>query len=214
MKKIFAIVAVMAITALGFVPAIYAQTNTYYYQGTNRAWMNAPVSQFVGKEVRGINGETLGTIQDFVMDQNGRVQYALVSPSTMSGRLVAVPFDALTFSGPELGYLSLNATPDQLANAPVYSLNNLSNRAWNDSVYRYYGVQPYWYDQNPPYYYGYAPQSQPMLPNEQLATGQTVPVEKYHNQSAGYEGFWNPGEEGLWHSGVNIAPEDREAPNY
>ncbi len=209
MKKILAVFAVLAITALGFVPAIYAQTNTYYYQGTNRAWMNAPVSQFVGKEVRGINGETLGTIQDFVMDQNGRVQYALLSTNEAAGRLVAVPFDALIFSGPELGYLSLNATPDQLANAPMYSLDNLSNRDWNDSVYRYYGVQPYWYDQNAGYYYGYAPQAQPIVPNQSVPTGQEVPWQKYHNQAQDYTGTSHPGGEGIWESGAVVPPMER-----
>ncbi len=129
-KGLFALLTIVALLAFGYTSSARAAVNLY---GPHQ------VSQFIGKEVRGVNGQTLGTIQDFVTDGNGNLQYALLSSSHEPGRLAAVPVDALNFDV-NMQYFSLNMTPDQLANAPVFSLNNLSNPAWNERVSRYYGI--------------------------------------------------------------------------
>ncbi len=201
---VFAVLAVVALLAFGYTSSAHAAINLY---GPHQ------VSQFIGKDVKGINGETLGTIRDFVTDSNGNLQYALLSTSREPGRLVAVPFSALNF-GPNMQYFSLNMTPDQLANAPVFSLNDLSNPAWNQSVYRYYGVTPAYgpYEQQGRFApgrsdsaYWYGSPDRMRLPDQDSVAEQTVPWQKYHNEALQYEGTSNPGPQGLWGS-INEAP--------
>ncbi len=146
-----AILAAMAVAALGFAGSAHAQMmsnspmyNQPMYSTQMQQWRtHAPLSQLLGKEVRGTNGQALGTIRDFVLDQYGRIEYALLSTPGNAGRMIAVPFEALAPSAPL--YFSMNATPDKLANAPVFSLNNLNDPSWNQQVYQYYGLQPSWY---------------------------------------------------------------------
>ncbi len=115
------------------------------YQGRMASGMGYyDVSQLMGKDVLGANGQTIGTIRNFVIDPNGHV-FALVSDSN-TGRTVAVPFESFSSLGSD-NTLSLNVTPDQLANAPEFSQASFAERSWRQNVYRFFGVQPYWSNQ-------------------------------------------------------------------
>ncbi|HSR09820.1 MAG TPA: PRC-barrel domain-containing protein [Thermodesulfobacteriota bacterium] len=148
-RHIIAVAAGLALAVTAVPNIVHAQSaasrQEYTMQNrqdftTQNMGPNAPVSQLLGKEVRGRNGESLGTIRDFVMDPNGRIQYALLASNSVPGKLIPMPFEAL-YPGTPM-YFSSNLTKDRLASAPAFSLNNLTDPAWNDQVYRYYGLQP------------------------------------------------------------------------
>jgi len=86
----------------------------------------------------------VGRITDFVIDPDGRISFAIVSPLWTQGineRLMALPFDALSFNN---RYLTLDATSDQLVNAPIFHMDYLNARNWAEDTNRYFGVQPSW----------------------------------------------------------------------
>ncbi len=147
------------------------------------------MSKWMGKEVKGVNGEDLGKIKDFVINPQGRIQFALLSTSAMGGKLVAVPFEAL-FPSPDGKDLALNISKDKLANAPEFRQDMVMDRTWSDSVYRYYGVQPRYSDQ-----YGPGPQRGPSPMGGQSSTGE--PPQSQSNESQSYQGYWRPDSQGL-----------------
>ncbi|HSR12999.1 MAG TPA: PRC-barrel domain-containing protein [Thermodesulfobacteriota bacterium] len=147
-----------------------------------------PISQLIGKDVMGSKGERLGTVQDFVVDPSGRVQFAIVAANR--GKIVAVPVEALSYGagGPNL---ALNMTGDQLASAPEFSGTVLSDRSYADQVYRYFGVQPRWS--------GQSGQAEP--PSGTTGGQPSGPWQQYHNQSQQYQGSTSPGSQGSGLSG-------------
>ena len=99
------------------------------------------LSDIKGTHVKNMQGEDLGTLDDFVIDADGRVGFAILSHAN---KLVAVPFDAITYDQPEKR-LSLNMSKERIESAPAFEkTTDLSRPAWADDIYRYYGVQPYW----------------------------------------------------------------------
>jgi len=99
----------------------------------------------LGKPVKDQQGEELGRIHDIVFDPQGRVPFAVLSEGGLwgvGGKLVAVPFNALAFGSDE--YFTLNATKEELASAPGFNRNDLSDQKWAENVYRYFGLQPCW----------------------------------------------------------------------
>ena len=61
-----------------------------------------------------------------------------------NSRYIAVPFNALSL-GLGREYFVLNTTRERLASAPSFNeKKDLSNRAFAENVYRYFGQQPYW----------------------------------------------------------------------
>lgn len=97
------------------------------------------VRNLVGMEVLDANGNRIGTIQDLVADDLGRIDFAVLNTDTKD---IAVPFQALNYDG--MGHYTLNLSQDQLASAPAFDRMYLADRAWPDQVYRYYGLQPRW----------------------------------------------------------------------
>jgi sporulation protein YlmC with PRC-barrel domain len=94
--------------------------------------------------VKDSQGQYVGTITDVVINPDGRISFAVFSPFGMDGmneRLVAVPFDALTFNGK---YLVFDMASEKLVSAPLFSRNYLKARDWAEDAYRYFGIQPSW----------------------------------------------------------------------
>ena len=99
------------------------------------------LSDIKGSQVKNMQGEDLGTLDDFVIDTDGRVGFAILSHAD---KLVAVPFDAITYDQSEKR-LSLNMSKERIESAPAFDkTTDLSRSAWTDEIFRYYGVQPYW----------------------------------------------------------------------
>ena len=95
--------------------------------------------------VKDSRGQYLGGITDLVVNPDGRISFAVLSPFGMNGgmneRLVALPFDALSFNDK---YVVLNTTSEKLVNAPLFRMNYLNARNWAEDSNRYFGIQPSW----------------------------------------------------------------------
>lgn len=102
-------------------------------------------SQLIGSDLKNRQGETLGRVQDIVLDQQGRVAFIAVSNQSTqgaTGQLTAVPFAALAH---ESGQLVLDMSKDRFASAPSFSQDqwpNLEARTFTTDIFRYYGVRP------------------------------------------------------------------------
>jgi sporulation protein YlmC with PRC-barrel domain len=94
--------------------------------------------------VKDSKGQYVGGITDLVINPDGRISFAVVSPFGMDGinqRLVALPFDVLSFNDK---YLVLKTTSEKLVTAPLFSRSYLNARNWAEDTNRYFGIQPSW----------------------------------------------------------------------
>jgi len=132
------------ILGLFFVFILGIGVGAVYFGGglMTNDWERAyALSDIKGTHVENMQGEDLGTLDDFVIDTDGRVGFAILAHGE---KLVAVPFDAITYDRVEKR-LSLNMSKDRIESAPAFDKSiDLSRSAWADDIYRYYGVQPYW----------------------------------------------------------------------
>lgn len=101
-------------------------------------------STLIGAPVQTSKGEEVAQVNDLVIDfGNDQVVYSVLSDvGGMEGRMVAVPFSELSKSGGNL--FTLHTTKERLLGSPAFTENDITNLRYADSVYRYYGVQPYW----------------------------------------------------------------------
>jgi len=106
----------------------------------------------VGASVENPQGEFLGIITDFVEEPGGRVTFAILNFGRDEdygdgGRMVAVPFDSLSCAGQDC---TLDSTYENLVSSPVFmSKDELTERRLAEDIYRYFGVQPFWTEQEP-----------------------------------------------------------------
>ena len=103
----------------------------------------APV--LIGAKVQSENGKVAARTDDLVKidSRDGRVAFLVVDKVPGRGDTeVAVPFGELSMSG---NAFVLNTTGDRLASAPMFNENgDMNNMEWAESVYRFFGQQPYW----------------------------------------------------------------------
>ena len=111
---------------------------------------NLTAKTLIGDDVRNTQGETLGSVQDFMLDlQGGRVAYVVVSHGGVLGvgdKLFAVPWGAFSLDA-EKRSLILDVDKDRLKNAEGFDKSNWPNsadRSWGQQVHDYYGLSPYW----------------------------------------------------------------------
>jgi sporulation protein YlmC with PRC-barrel domain len=139
-KRLFLMAAVAFFAFVSFVTGAHAQMLT-------SGWDTHEVRQLFNYGVKNQSGEYLGRIQDFVVDSNGRITFAIISqPGFLGirGKAVAVPFEALSF-GSEKQEFVLDMSREMFASAPQFDKKaDLGNRTWAEGVYRYFGIQPYW----------------------------------------------------------------------
>ena len=101
------------------------------------------LSELTRAMVKDSQGQYVGRITDVVISINGRISFVVLSQLTMDGKLVALPFNALSFD--EKGKsLVLDTTSDKLANAPIFNRSYLSARSWAEDSNRYFGIGPSW----------------------------------------------------------------------
>jgi sporulation protein YlmC with PRC-barrel domain len=105
----------------------------------------------IGTRVVNPKGEHLGKIEDLVIEpEDGRVSFGILSFGgflSMGEKLFAVPLQAMKTS-PEDRTLVLNVDKDKLKNAPGFEKDkwpDLSDRAYDTTVYTFYGSRPYWH---------------------------------------------------------------------
>jgi len=107
-------------------------------------------STMVGDEVRNVEGEDLGNIEELMIDlDSGYLAYAVLSFGGFMGiadKLYAVPFDALTYDFDEKVFI-IDIDKQTLENAPAFDKNHwpdMSNMEWGRNIFNYYGFEPYW----------------------------------------------------------------------
>lgn len=103
-------------------------------------------NKLIGMNVRNMEGETLGTIDDFVIDvRTGKVQYAAMSVGGVLGvgaKLFAVPFAELKFDhGQDDMFFVLNMEKEKIASAPGFNKSDWPDFAdpdWTQKIDEHY----------------------------------------------------------------------------
>jgi sporulation protein YlmC with PRC-barrel domain len=82
-------------------------------------------SKIIGMEVKNRENEKVGKVKDIVIDvQSGKVAYAVLSTGSFgSGKLIAVPLDALTLQPGEKNFV-IDAPKDRIASAAGFADDN------------------------------------------------------------------------------------------
>lgn len=108
-------------------------------------------STIIGEAVVNRENETLGKIQELVIDaKEGRLAYAVLSFGGFMGmgnKCFALPWEALEFATTE-NKLILNVPKDKLKAAPGFDKDakwpDFADRKWGSTIHDYYGFNPYW----------------------------------------------------------------------
>jgi len=109
------------------------------------------LSQLTGSSIKNTSGESLGQINDFVVDPTtGRIEFAVLSLSggANSGKLTAVPWTLIRPSG-EGQNLTANIDKDKLSSAQTFDRSqwpDMSQETWGQTIYSHYGLQ--WQDRS------------------------------------------------------------------
>jgi hypothetical protein len=144
MKRLLSALAVVSL--IGFAVVL---TTSHAENMASSTWRSYELGQLVNYTVKNHEGEYLGRTQDFVIDSNGRIVFAIISkPGFLGirGPAVAVPFEALSFGDGSNSFV-LDMSREQFAAAPLFNrVAGLDDSGWAAYVYRYFGVQPYWTD--------------------------------------------------------------------
>jgi sporulation protein YlmC with PRC-barrel domain len=107
-------------------------------------------STVIGDEVVNPRGESLGKIEEVMLDMEGdRIAYAVLSFGGLFGigdKLFAVPWDALELD-PENKRFVLDVPREKLEEAPGFDKSDwpdFADRSFGTRVHDYYGTAPYW----------------------------------------------------------------------
>jgi sporulation protein YlmC with PRC-barrel domain len=107
-------------------------------------------SDFEGEDVVNRQGETLGDIEEIMIDvRSGRIAYAVLSCGGFLGigdKLFAIPWSALTLDTDNKQFV-LDVDRDRLKNAPGFDKDHwpsMADQSWATQVHSYYGTRPYW----------------------------------------------------------------------
>jgi sporulation protein YlmC with PRC-barrel domain len=107
------------------------------------------VEKIIGSKVINLKGETLGKIENLVIDiDTGRIVYAVLESGGFLGigdKLLPVPWKSLA-ALPSEGIFFLSQSKEQMAKAPAFDKSNLPNMAdvhWGEGIFKHYGVPEY-----------------------------------------------------------------------
>ncbi len=147
MNKFASLITVFFVLSLGF--AVNSQAKTMAQSGLTIY----DTTKLVGLTVKARDGAELGKIFDLVIDSQGHVDFAIVSQPDFEqfpGRYVAVPFDSLLIWQGKSQQLHavLNADKEKFYAAADWGTLNLADRKQAADLDRYFGVQPYWTEDN------------------------------------------------------------------
>lgn len=97
-----------------------------------------------GEQVRNLQGESLGKIQDIMLDiPEGKIRYVILDSAdflAMGSRLFAVPWKALKQDGESRGF-TLNMDAERLKKAPGFGKDdwpNMADAAWRARIDSFY----------------------------------------------------------------------------
>jgi sporulation protein YlmC with PRC-barrel domain len=104
------------------------------------------VEKIIGSRVINMKGETLGKIEDLVVDiDTGTILYAVLESGgflSIGDKLFPVPWESLA-ALPSEGIFFLNQSKEQMEKAPAFQKNNLPDMAdmhWGQGIFKHYGV--------------------------------------------------------------------------
>ena len=101
-------------------------------------------------KVKNLAGESLGEIEDFVIEvESGRVAYCVLKFGGKLGlgnKLFAIPWQALTLDTEKHEFL-LDVKKETLQNAPGFDREkwpDMADPRWGNGIHTHYGVTPSW----------------------------------------------------------------------
>jgi sporulation protein YlmC with PRC-barrel domain len=107
------------------------------------------VDKIIGSKVINLKGETLGKIENLVIDiDTGRIVYAVLESGGFLGigdKLFPAPWKSFA-ALPSEGLFFLNQSKEQMEKAPAFDKNKLPNMAdmdWGEGIFKHYGVPGY-----------------------------------------------------------------------
>jgi hypothetical protein len=147
--------AIAALAALALAGSAAAQPKTAPKPGTEQIrpiedpdrmgyWKG---SGLIGTKVKDAQGKGIGKIEDLMVDENGRVRYAVLSFGGLLGigeKHFALPWNAMMFERDRDGHVDavvLDVTRDRLEKAPSFARDgwpDAGDRTWRDDVTRYW----------------------------------------------------------------------------
>jgi sporulation protein YlmC with PRC-barrel domain len=139
MRTCAALTLLLAGAGLGFAQVrVEVQT-----QPGQRAQNQHPlrVKNLLGATVNLQNGTGVGTVQDIVLNDEGVVDYLVISDN---GKLVTVPWEAAKFNF-ERKTAVINISPEQFRQIPTYTTERYPDfytPTYRTQIYRYYGLTP------------------------------------------------------------------------
>lgn len=113
-------------------------------QGHTRA---IKASRVTGTKVYNTNGETIGRVEDIILDKlSDKILFAVVGFDGILGfgeKYHPIPWSSLDYQTDKDGYV-VPYSKDMLQRAPVYDLNELTKNDGQirESTFAYYDVQP------------------------------------------------------------------------
>lgn len=109
---------------------------------------NLTAKTLIGDEIKNMEGETLGQIEDLMIDvQGGTIEYAVVSHGGVLGlgtKLFAVPWNILSVDRPGK-FMVLNVDKEVLQHAEGFDKDSWPNSAdpeWRQKIEDYYRAVP------------------------------------------------------------------------
>ena len=106
----------------------------------------------MGNHVRNAAGESLGKIEEIMIDVNaGRIAYAVLSFGGFLGigdKLFAVPWESLALDPTGKEFI-LDVDKSVLENAPGFDKDNwpdMADTTWGSEIHGHYGKTPYWHE--------------------------------------------------------------------
>ena len=107
-------------------------------------------SSFEGETVVNTEGETIGEIEEIMLDvRAGRIAYAVMSVGGFLGigeKYFAIPWHALTMDTDNHRFI-LDVDKERLKNAPGFDKDHwpaMADPRWSADVHAYYGQRAYW----------------------------------------------------------------------
>jgi sporulation protein YlmC with PRC-barrel domain len=142
------------------------------------------VEKIIGSKVINLKGETLGKIENLVVDiDTGRIVFAVLESGGFLGigdKLFPVPWKSLA-ALPAEGIFFLNQSKEKMEKAPAFDKKNLPDTGdvnWGANVFKYYGA-PSGYAQERPVgndygYYDYYGFNYPIAPGSGINPAQRI----------------------------------------
>jgi sporulation protein YlmC with PRC-barrel domain len=154
------------------------------------------VSELLEKDVKNLQDEILGKVEELMVVQNiGKIPYAVLSSGD---KLFILPWKALTLShnNDEI-FVTLDIDKKKFEEGPSFDINKweeVSKQWWEPEIYHYYGYEPHWLDEIPPNLRGWEPSSEyhkKCLSGEvETISGEVIGVEKITPMKGMAEGIF------------------------